>query len=65
MLIANSKSKNNIKVVIRVSYKVDTDSHGNIMPVHICKTLFPRAAKEQFAATRNTNAQLKHITEQL
>ena len=59
-----SKSKNSIKVAITVPYNVDTVSDGTILSLHIHKKLFPRTTKEQLAATRNTNIQLKHITEQ-
>ena len=33
-----------------VSYKVDTDRDGNMMPLHIYKKLFPRITNEQLAA---------------
>ena len=42
-----------------ISYKVDTDSDGNIMPLHLCKKLFPRTTIEQLAATKNKNIQVK------
>ena len=46
-------SSNQVSVVI--SYKVGTGSKGNIMPLHLYIKLFPRANKEQFAATKNKN----------
>ena len=48
---------NQVSVVL--SYKVDTGISGNIMPLHLYKTLFPRARIEQLAATKNKNVQLK------
>ena len=42
-----------------MSYKVDTGSDGNIMPLHFYKMLFPRATIEQLAAAKNKNVQLK------
>ena len=38
---------------------MDTGSDGKIMPLHIYKRLFPRAIKEQLAATKNNNIQFK------
>ena len=52
------------KSSIIVPYKVDTGSNGNIMSLHIYKTLFPRVNSEQLVATKNRNVQLKHITKQ-
>ena len=34
-------------------------SDGNIIPLYMHKKLFPRAAIEQLAATRDTNIKLK------
>ena len=45
------------QLLIIVSYKVDTGSDGNIMPLHMYKRLFPMATKEQLAATKNKNIQ--------
>ena len=42
-----------------VPYKVDTGSHGNIMPLHIYKKLFPRINNEKLAPTKNESIQLK------
>ena len=40
----NSKSNTLLnQVSIIVPYKIDTDSDGNIMPLHLYKRLFPRA----------------------
>ena len=36
-------------------YKVDTGSDGNIISLHLYKKMFPRATKEQLAATKNKN----------
>ena len=44
---------------VRESYKVDTGSDGNIMPLHIYKKLFPRITSEQLEATKNKSVQLK------
>ena len=44
-------SSNQVSIVI--SYKVDTGSDGNIMPLHLYTTLFPRARIEQLAVTKN------------
>ena len=35
-----------------VLYKVDTDSDGNIMPLHIYKQLFPMIINEQLVAAK-------------
>ena len=59
---ANLKSLLN-QVSMIVPYKVDTGSGGNIMPLHIYRILFLGATKEQLAATKNKNIQLKHLTE--
>ena len=49
-----------------IPYKIDKDSHGNIMQCPIFTILFPRATNQQLAATRNRNVMLKHtIKEQL
>ena len=45
------------QVSITIPYKVDTGSDVNIMPLH--KKIFTRSAKEQFAAIKNENMQLK------
>ena len=45
-------SSNEVRII--VPYKVDTDSEGNIMLLHMHKKLFPEKTKEQLAATRNT-----------
>ena len=50
-----SAGKNNINV----SYKIDTDSNGNIMPLHMYKKLFPNIRNEQLAKTKNKNVLLK------
>ena len=36
---------------ILVPYKNDTGNDGNIMPLHVYKTLFPNATNEQLATT--------------
>ena len=50
-------SSNQVSVIL--SYKVDTGSDHNIMPLHLYKKIFPRATKEQLAATKNKNVQPK------
>ena len=58
VLTANSKTSagpNNI----RVPYKVDTGSDGNIMPLNIYKKLFPKITNEQLVATKNKNILLR------
>ena len=54
VITANLKTSANLNNVM-VPYKVDTDSDGNIMPLHIYKKLFPKVTNEQFAATKNNN----------
>ena len=39
-------------------------TYGNIMSLHLYKKLFPRATKEQLAATKNNNVQLKTYNKQ-
>ena len=51
-IIANLKASWN-KVVITVSYKIDTGNNGNIMPFNMYKKLFTRATVEQLAATKD------------
>ena len=58
VITANLKILSN-QVYIIVPYKVDTDSDGSIMPLHLYKRLFPRATKEEFVATKDKNIQLK------
>ena len=58
VITANLNSSSN-QVSIIVPYKVDTFSAGKIIPLHLYKILFPRATKEQLAATTNKNIQLK------
>ena len=41
------------QVSIIMPYKVDMGRDGNIIPSHLYKKLFPRATKEQLAATKN------------
>ena len=41
-----------------IPYKIDTGRDGNIMPIHIFRTLFPKAPKEQLAA-KNESIVLK------
>ena len=57
VITVNLKTSNQARIT--VSYKVDTGSDTNIMPLHIYKKFFPRATKEQLAATRHTDVQLK------
>ena len=56
-IIEHLKTSSN-KVVIMVTYKVDTGSDGIIIPLYIYKKLFPRAVIEQLAAKRDTNIKL-------
>ena len=57
----NSKHKiSSNKVSVVISYKVDTGSDGNIMPLHLYKKLFPQATKEQLTATK-----IKHPIKQV
>ena len=58
VLTANLKmftGKNNIMV----SYKIDTGSNSNIMPLHVYKKVFPNITNEQLAKTKNKNVPLK------
>ena len=50
-----STGKNNIMV----SYKIDTDTVGNIMPMHMYKKLFLNITNEQITKTKNKNGLLK------
>ena len=50
-IIANLKMLSS-QVSIIIPYKVDTDSDGNIMPLHLCKKIFPRATKEQLGTAK-------------
>ena len=40
---------------IMVPYKIDIGSNGNIMPLHVCRKLFPEITNEQLAAIKNKN----------
>ena len=53
-MIANLKTSSD-QTRITESYKKETSSDGNIIPLHIYKKLFPRATEEQLVAMRNTN----------
>ena len=44
---------------IMATYKIDTGSDGNIMPLHMYKQLFPNTTNEQLAATKNKHVLLK------
>ena len=44
---------------VLVPNKVDTSSNGNIMLLHICKTLFPKITSEQLMTIENESIQLK------
>ena len=48
-----------------ISYKIDTGSNRNIMPmpmlIHVFIILFLRVTKEKLAATENKGIVLKHI----
>ena len=57
LIIANLETSSNT-VLSMVSYKVDTGSDGNIMPLYIYKKVFPRETIEQLAAGQNTNIKL-------
>ena len=59
VITANLKASSN-QVSIIVPYKVDTGSDGHIMPLHLYKSLFPRAIKEQWVATKNKKIQLNN-----
>ena len=50
-------SSNQARIVLPL--KVDTGNNGNIMPLHICKKLFPSGTKEQLAAAKNENIKIK------
>ena len=58
VITANLKVPSNQTSII-VQYKVDICCYENIMPLHMYKNMFPRATKEQLAATKNNNIQLK------
>ena len=58
VITANLKISSS-KVSIIVPYTIDTGSDGNIMPLHLYKTLFPRAIEEQLVVIKNKNIQLK------
>ena len=58
VITANLKTSADKHSVI-VPYKVDMDSAGNIMPLHIHKKMFPRITNEQLAATKNESIQIK------
>ena len=51
VITARLKTSANKNSVI-VPYKLDTGSDGNIMPLHMYKTLFHRITNEQLAATK-------------
>ena len=51
VITANLKNLANKNSVI-IPYKVDPGSDGNIMPLHIYKTLFPRITNVQLVATK-------------
>ena len=57
-ITANLKMTSN-QVSVIISYNIDTGSDGNIMPLHLCKKLFPKATVEHLVATKNKNVQLK------
>ena len=57
-ILANLKTSSN-KVIIMVSYKVDTGSDGNILPFHIYKKLFHNTTVNQLAATKDAKSKLK------
>ena len=40
-------------------YQIDTDSDGNIIPIHVFRILFPKAIKEQLVDTKNRIIALK------
>ena len=42
-----------------VSYKVHTGSDGNIMPLDIYETIFPKITNEQLVATKTNSIELK------
>ena len=63
LVIKKLKMSAGINNVI-VTYKVDTGSNGNIMPLHIYKKLFLRIICKQFAATKMRLYNEKHITKQ-
>ena len=58
VMVANINTSSN-QAIIAMPYKVDTGSNGNLMSLPIYKKLFPRATREQLAATRNKNIKLK------
>ena len=47
---------------IIIPFKIDTVNDGNIMPLHVCKMLFPNITNGQLATTKNKNVPLKCIT---
>ena len=54
VITANQKTsagQNNI----RVPYKIDMGSDGNIMPLRVYKRLFPKITNEQLVTTKNKN----------
>ena len=57
VITANLKTLSNHAKVV-VPYKVNTGSHRNIMPLHICEKLFPGATKEKLVATKSENISL-------
>ena len=59
MIITSSLKIPSNQASITVPYKVDKSSDGNIIHLHIYKKIFPTATKEQLAATKNNNIQLK------
>ena len=62
-ITANLKTSSN-QVSLITSYKVDTGSDFNLMPLQIYTKLFPRVTKEQLVANTNKNVQLKCTTKQ-
>ena len=58
VLTANSKTSAS-QSNIMVPYKIDIDSNGNIMPIHMYKKLFPSITNEQLATAKNKNFLLK------
>ena len=59
IIAANVKETSSGQDRIIVPYKVDTDSDGNIMPLHIYQKIFTGATKEYIAATKDENIKLK------
>ena len=60
VITARLKMSAGINNVI-VPYKVDTGSEGNIMPLHICKKLFPKIISEQLAARKIKEYIIKNV----